>query len=215
MCKENSCSLQNFAQPSTHIGPIIPARQNLIPDKKDRDLWWSFLSGRPESEWNLSKKAKQKVRMRSAGMRGWSDSQRASTPVQTSMNNDEGEVEEELRIDPAETLPSPKGTPVPLDYLEAISQPSSSGPTTSHPAPEEENFVPREPTTQFLKLIDEVHFIVAFLLRTTNSSLIALCLTSADVFYPLDKPLPQLVGLQYPPPYRLSCEMDLLSSFEG
>lgn len=157
---------QNFAQPTTHIGPTIPPRQNLIPDKKDRDSWWSFLSGRPESDWNLSKKAKLKARTRQpVGMRGWSDGQRVSTPVQNSWNNDEGEVEEELRIDPAETLPSPKGTPVPLDYLEAMSQPSSSGPTSSYPISEEEIFVPREPTTQFLKLIDEVHFVFCFSIK--------------------------------------------------
>lgn len=29
-----------------------------MPDKKDRDLWWAFLSGRPEREWNPPKKPK-------------------------------------------------------------------------------------------------------------------------------------------------------------
>ncbi|KJA29872.1 hypothetical protein HYPSUDRAFT_126273 [Hypholoma sublateritium FD-334 SS-4] len=156
---------KNFAQCTTHIGPTIPPRKNLIPDKKDRESWWSFLSGRPESEWNLSKKVKLKARKQPAGMRGWADSQRVSTTVQNSWNNDEGEVEEELMIDPAETLPSPKGTPVPLDCLEAMSQPGSSTPITSYPMLEEEKFVPREPITQFLKLIDErsaLHLLMYF-----------------------------------------------------
>lgn len=30
-----------------------------MPDKKERDLWWVFLAGRPESEWNPPKKPKQ------------------------------------------------------------------------------------------------------------------------------------------------------------
>lgn len=30
-----------------------------MPDKKERDLWWAFLAGRPESEWNPPKKPKQ------------------------------------------------------------------------------------------------------------------------------------------------------------
>ncbi len=29
-----------------------------MPDKKDRDLWWAFLSGKPEREWNPPKKPK-------------------------------------------------------------------------------------------------------------------------------------------------------------
>lgn len=29
-----------------------------MPDKKERDLWWAFLSGRPEREWNPPKKPK-------------------------------------------------------------------------------------------------------------------------------------------------------------
>jgi hypothetical protein len=36
-----------------------------MPDKKDRDLWWAFLSGRPEEEWNPPKKPKiHKTRQR-------------------------------------------------------------------------------------------------------------------------------------------------------
>ncbi len=30
-----------------------------MPDRKERDLWWAFFAGRPESEWNPPKKPKQ------------------------------------------------------------------------------------------------------------------------------------------------------------
>lgn len=107
-------------------------------------------------------------------MRGWSEDQATSNAAW----NDEGEVEEELRIDPTETLPSPLGTPVPLDYLEALSQPSTSAPASTYPLPEQEKLVPREPTTQFLKLIDEVCLLfLAFfpeLLKFPNSELLCI-----------------------------------------
>lgn len=144
-----------------------PPQSRLIPDKRDRDLWWSFLAGRPDSEWNLSKKSKQKLKKQQSASRGTyargDDSSAGNTTAPSttqSWNNDEGEVEEVLRIDPAETLPSPVGTPVPLDYLEAISQPSST-PIPSNPAfSEEERPAPREPTPQLLKLIDEVRILL-------------------------------------------------------
>jgi hypothetical protein len=155
--------LQNFGQPTTYVGPINPPQSRLIPDKKDRDLWWSFLAGRPDSEWNLSKKAKLKLKKQQSASRGTyargddsSAGKMTAPPTTQSWNNDEGEVEEVLRIDPAETLPSPVGTPVPLDYLEAISQPSSTTLPSNPAFSEEEKPAPREPTPQLLKLIDEV-----------------------------------------------------------
>jgi hypothetical protein len=54
-----------------------------------------------------------------------------------------------LRVDPAESLPSPVGTPLPSDSLESVGQLPSSSYLKSA-------FEPREPTTRILKLIDEV-----------------------------------------------------------
>ncbi len=31
-----------------------------MPDKQDRELWWAFLSGKPETEWNPPKQPKQR-----------------------------------------------------------------------------------------------------------------------------------------------------------
>jgi hypothetical protein len=127
-----------------------------MPEKKDREMWWAFLSGKPESEWNPSKKAKGKANKQppARGMRAWDDPSRddfeIAGPSNSSVGNDEGEVEEVLRVNPAETLPSPVGTPVPLEHLEEPSQPSL---TLGLP---EEMLKPREPTTELLRKINEV-----------------------------------------------------------
>lgn len=134
-----------------------------MPEKKDRDLWWAFLSGRTEEEWRPVKKGKGKQK-RVAPQQPTSEASR--TPIHvvlpnteeggtvangTAWNNDEGEVEEVLRLNPAETLPSPVGTPMPLDYLDKMTQPSAT-PAAFF----DEKLIPRECTTQLLKLIDEV-----------------------------------------------------------
>jgi hypothetical protein len=50
---------QNLNQPTIHV-EYAPggAGRKTMPDKKDRDLWWAFLSGKPEIEWNPPKKPK-------------------------------------------------------------------------------------------------------------------------------------------------------------
>ncbi|KAI0308653.1 hypothetical protein OF83DRAFT_1288892, partial [Amylostereum chailletii] len=47
----------NILQPTT--SPLPPPQRKLYPDKKDRDAWWAFLSGAPESVWNPPRTAKQ------------------------------------------------------------------------------------------------------------------------------------------------------------
>ncbi|KAH9927173.1 uncharacterized protein BXZ73DRAFT_49051 [Epithele typhae] len=49
---------KNSVQPTIHIH-IPDSSAKSTPDKKERDLWWAFLAGRPESEWNPPKKQKQ------------------------------------------------------------------------------------------------------------------------------------------------------------
>ena len=125
-----------------------------MPEKKDRDMWWSFLEGRPESEWTpmpTSKAKSQKQSLR--GMRAWADDtppQEYGDPIRAlAPNNDEGEVEQVLREDPTDMLPTPAVTPVALEYLEEMMQPGSAGPA-------HRTFKPRDPTTKLLKLIDQV-----------------------------------------------------------
>jgi len=135
-----------------------------MPEKKDRDMWWAFLSGKPGSEWNPPKKARSKAMKQPAarGMRAWDVTHREdSVQLNTPALNGEGEVEEVLEIDPAETLPSPVGTPIPLEYIEEMSQPSLAVP----PCLPEQLLEPREPTTELLRKIDEgvaLHLLMYF-----------------------------------------------------
>lgn len=125
-----------------------------MPDKKDRDSWWAFLAGMPESDWNPPKKVKKTINAKkqqtyNSGLRTWPD----DPPQEKSwQNHDEGEVEQVLRVDPAESLPSPVGTPLPSDSSENTGQ----LPSSSYIIPAQLAFEPREPTTRILKLIDEV-----------------------------------------------------------
>ncbi|KAI0722248.1 hypothetical protein C8T65DRAFT_628733 [Cerioporus squamosus] len=49
---------KNSTQPTIHVH-IPDCSSKVMPDKKERDLWWAFFAGRPESEWNPPKKPKQ------------------------------------------------------------------------------------------------------------------------------------------------------------
>ncbi|KAF8640085.1 hypothetical protein AX17_001325 [Amanita inopinata Kibby_2008] len=50
---------KNFNQPTIHV-QYVPKRSGhgRMPEKKERDLWWAFLSGEPESTWNPPKTTK-------------------------------------------------------------------------------------------------------------------------------------------------------------
>ncbi|CAL1701147.1 unnamed protein product [Somion occarium] len=93
---------QNTLQSTIHVHvPIAGPSKKIIPDKKERDAWWAFLSGKPESEWNPPKKPKvpKSQKSRGKGMRGFSDdtydnvSQTASSCSHTWTVTDTGEVE--------------------------------------------------------------------------------------------------------------------------
>ncbi|TFK92826.1 hypothetical protein K466DRAFT_538980 [Polyporus arcularius HHB13444] len=49
---------KNSTQPTIHIH-MPNSSSKMMPDRKERDLWWAFFAGRPESEWNPPKKPKQ------------------------------------------------------------------------------------------------------------------------------------------------------------
>ncbi|CAA7260023.1 unnamed protein product [Cyclocybe aegerita] len=157
---------KNFSQPTIHVGPASEPTRRLMPDKRDRDLWWEFLSGKPESQWAPLKASKAKSkRQPPPGMRAWADEPQrshAATSHAPWHSNDEGEVEQVLKLDPAESLPSPVATPVPLGYLEEHRQPGV-GPVAGQTS--RQSISPREPTTTLLKLIDErmaLHLLMYF-----------------------------------------------------
>lgn len=163
-----------------------------MPDKKERDLWWAFLSGKPESVWNCpprkskkKNKAKQYRQFAEGKMRAWNDQEHdhgehdddhegdhedevchegiqaerdvVKNDSETSnVARDEGEVENALKIEPQDSLPTPTGTPAPSDD---IGFPKESGPSVSVIQEDaQEPPTPREPSPQLLKLIDEVTF---------------------------------------------------------
>jgi hypothetical protein len=127
-----------------------------MPDKKERDLWWGFLAGKPESDWNPPKLPKQ-----SAAQRRFAGLVQAEAPDTSSerkrqeswQTNDEGEVELVLQVDPSESLPTPTGSPAPSEPGELGSSTITS---STHGAIV---YRPREPLPSLLRHIDEVRVI--------------------------------------------------------
>jgi hypothetical protein len=173
-------TIQNVNQPTIHVQftPQSEGRR-LMPDKKERDLWWAYLAGKPESDWNPPKKPKQsqnsnKRRQSSHGMRGFADDPEYDfsydRPRQESwQTNDEGEVELVLRVDPSESLPTPTGSPAPPDTFSTQQMPGSLSIKLEHM--EATTYKPREPSPSLLRHIDEVSF-PRFTAFATNNFLV-------------------------------------------
>lgn len=159
---ENQSCFQNSTQPTIHV--FKPIDEKVIPEKKDRDAWYAFLAGLPESEWNPPKKPKvSKARDRYGRvMRGFSEDQVSTQSDETWRVNEEGEVEMAVTADPSESLPTPSGSPAP--------QQSTS---------------PREPTPHLLKYIDDVRF--RFDNRACANQLAENLTSFANVFHVLDQ----------------------------
>ncbi|KAG7449008.1 uncharacterized protein BT62DRAFT_929006 [Guyanagaster necrorhizus] len=86
---------KNVSQPTASVQlPQVPGNL-LIPSKKERDFWWAFLSGKPESEWNPPKKPKQNKKLK--GMRAFTDDSDAEITYEavqeTWQINKDGDVE--------------------------------------------------------------------------------------------------------------------------
>jgi len=56
----------NISQPTGHPRQVGPLRK-MIPDKKNRDAWWAFLEGAPESVWDPSRSIKHGKQRRGEG----------------------------------------------------------------------------------------------------------------------------------------------------
>ncbi|KII94944.1 hypothetical protein PLICRDRAFT_96767 [Plicaturopsis crispa FD-325 SS-3] len=165
---------KNTIQPTIGVR-YTPHEPNdkLMPDKKERDLWWAFLAGRPASDWNPPKKNTlnayaRKRRRFGYGMRSFSedpepepeqeDDPQDSQARETWHINDEGEVELALREDPAESLPTPSGTPAPQEQ-------SADAEHTVTVSDEPCALKPREPTPTLLQHIDQrmsLHLLMYF-----------------------------------------------------
>lgn len=55
---------KNLTQPTIHVRRSS-SMQQLIPEKKDRDAWWKFLAGHPESEWSPTSRAESRKKSKS------------------------------------------------------------------------------------------------------------------------------------------------------
>ncbi|KAJ6598862.1 hypothetical protein DFH09DRAFT_1129424 [Mycena vulgaris] len=145
---------KNIAQPTIHVHQSTRSdSRKVIPDLKERDLWWAFLSGRPAAEWDIPKKPKQSKFQR--GMRAFADDD--STMEAPSIGSSRAEAAETRPTsDDSEArpqLPAPSGTPVPTD-LSAEHAPEGIA-----------IYKPREPTPSLLSLIDQrmaLHLLMYF-----------------------------------------------------
>ncbi|TCD69845.1 hypothetical protein EIP91_005922 [Steccherinum ochraceum] len=157
---------KNSLQPTTRIGVSTNGGAfKLIPDKKDRDAWWAFISGRPEVEWNPPKKpkaptARQQRQQRytnGRGMRAFSDEWTAVEPTSEISYGDStfsGGSSVLGPTDPSDSLPTPSGTPAPGDAGD-----SSSATTLNI------SISQREPTPTLLRNIDHrysLHLLMYF-----------------------------------------------------
>ncbi|KAH7931194.1 hypothetical protein BV22DRAFT_1042555 [Leucogyrophana mollusca] len=178
---------KNISQPSirVHIDPS-GSGYKIMPDKKERDLWWKFLAGQPETEWDPPKKPKQVAPSRkrhfSSGMRAFGyedpelgeyDSDQEKGLHETWRINPEGEMEIANEHNLTESLPTPSGTPPPTDsavngkqpefqagLAEPVLQGGNSESVQGYPSP-----LPREPTPTLLRKIDHrmsVHLLMYF-----------------------------------------------------
>ncbi|KAI0332409.1 hypothetical protein GY45DRAFT_1433094 [Cubamyces sp. BRFM 1775] len=172
---------KNSVQPTIHVR-IPDASSKIMPDKKERDLWWAFLAGRPESEWNPPKKPKQpktsRWQQRNAkkgmGAIAFADDLHENASLSYDAP-DCGSVEAgpsstnfEVPVDAAtndatESLPTPSGTPAPPEVPADISMTSELDAVTAPSVPLV--CIPREPTPMLMQYIDHryaIHLLMYF-----------------------------------------------------
>jgi hypothetical protein len=152
-------AFQNVIQPTIHIHIPQNAKRKIMPDKKERDCWWAFLAGQPESDWNPPKKPQSDAspKKRYNYRRDYSSDSDAmedlDPPQETWHINDEGEVKLALNDDSIESLPTPSSTPVPFEPQDEaqMHDQSSSQDQVGHLI-----FKPREPTPSLIAYVDHV-----------------------------------------------------------
>ncbi|KAF8195676.1 hypothetical protein K438DRAFT_1718903 [Mycena galopus ATCC 62051] len=132
---------ENLAQPTIQQ----PARDNrkLLPDWKDRDCWWAFVSGRPAEEWDPPKVPKRGQNKFQRGMRGFS--------------NDDSRMDEGRASGSSRDAEPPEMHPMNDDAEIQFGTPAGQSSTPS--------YIPREPTPSLLRLIDHrtaLHLLMYF-----------------------------------------------------
>ncbi|KAH7914431.1 survival motor neuron interacting protein 1-domain-containing protein [Hygrophoropsis aurantiaca] len=173
---------KNICQPTICVHfDRSETNRKMMPDKKERDLWWKFLAGQPESDWNPPKKLKaaavKKYRYNN-GMRAFSDQPEDFEPDvyddnegkddhETWRINPDGEVEMAERSDPVSTTSrDPRLTdPVMGEELSDLQTPIVE-PALATSLDNSNNLSPpREPTPLLLRKIDHrmsIHLLMYF-----------------------------------------------------
>lgn len=169
---------KNIAQPTIHVHIDPHGSRKAMPDKKERDLWWAFLAGSPESDWNPPKKAKKMSKKhRSSGhMSAYCDEVEVEYDTNNQQNcpethetwriNSEGDVE--LAEDNPAGTPSSAAHPRPngcgLSMSQAETEFRNTSPLSTHPGPEQLCDA-REITPSLLRKIDHnlsLHLLMYF-----------------------------------------------------
>ncbi|KAK0468132.1 uncharacterized protein EV420DRAFT_1626088 [Desarmillaria tabescens] len=152
---------KNVSQPTANVLlPQVPGNL-LMPGKKERDFWWAFLSGKPESEWNPPKKPKQKKKHK--GMRAFADDSDTEVTYEvvqeTWQINGDGDVELASQVGSAGVQdPSPSNIGLAGEAKVSLDEVSSLG--ESHPP-----YEPRPLTPLLLQHIDQrmsLHLLMYF-----------------------------------------------------
>ncbi len=126
-----------------------------MPGKKEREFWWAFLSGKPESEWNPPKKPKQNKKRK--GMRAFADDSDTEVTYgvvqETWQINGDGDVELASQVGTASVQGSSSSNPGPVNETKAYFDKASLG--ENHPP----SYEPRPLTSLLLQHIDQASFL--------------------------------------------------------
>ncbi|KAJ7228468.1 hypothetical protein GGX14DRAFT_613018 [Mycena pura] len=147
---------KNLAQPTIHV--LKGARSNnrkAMPDLKERDLWWAFLSGKPIEDWDPPKKYSPKKFQR--GMRAFEDDDSRMEGPSGGSSHEASEARP-MRDDSEAVLLSATSLPTEHAAEYGVSHPEHSG--GAMPI-----YKPLEPTPSLLRLIDHrmaLHLLMYF-----------------------------------------------------
>jgi hypothetical protein len=174
----NLRKVTNIAQPTIHVHIDPHGSRKVMPDKKERDLWWTFLAGSPESDWNPPKKPKKMSKKnRSSGhMLAFCDEleveyntnhqQNCDETYETWRINSEGDVElaEDNPADTPSSAAQPHRNSPAFSMSTAVTGFRNTSPLSTHPGPEQ-LCKPREITPSLLRKIDHnlsLHLLMYF-----------------------------------------------------
>ncbi|KAJ7284023.1 hypothetical protein C8J57DRAFT_1054119 [Mycena rebaudengoi] len=142
---------KNLVQPTTQVHhPAYSDNRKMIPDLKERDLWWAFVSGRPAMDWDPPKKPKQNKFQR--GMRAFADDTRAAP-----------EEDPQARI--MNDVRPPMSTPSAISASPERTTEDAVSPVDDSSSAATPIYTPREPTPSLLRLIDQrmaLHLLMYF-----------------------------------------------------